>query len=776
MVGTFQMRFIRGCVAAASYGLVFLGSALAQSVTIGETAVESAGDSQNGNLLLAQSAKLGQAATIQSLSFYVTAASGNLILGIYDATGPGGGPGALKASTASFVPAKGWNTAKVVTPVSLASGAYWLAYLPSSSALSFVKTNASGACAYYGYNFGAMPSKFSTSPANCTATTWSLYATLTATASTSPSALNGACGSSNGATVSTKPTANLCAAGTASSVSGTGPWTWSCAGSNGGTTATCSATKTASTPVNGVCGSANGASLSSAPTTNLCTTGTASTVSGAGPWSWSCAGSNGGSTATCSATKTASGGGSGSGGSTGSTPALIQHVSSTSNPFPGNGISGNNFKIPLPNPVLAGDALVLAISYPTGNKPSITDNLGNAWPSSAACTATTVGNMTAAIYVLPNSHAGTLATPGAVTVGLGASVQPFQYTLSEFNKIATSSPVNGCIQKAGISPASGTISPGSLTPTANNNANGGNVIWSYTASAANTSGYPTGWTAASGFTLLDGNNIGMSGYISTASQWQIQPTQGAVTPSIVEAGDNGDTYNSLAIALKIAAAGGSMPAGIHINKVLHFTQQSAGSSLTLETPVTGNLRVLAFSLAGTVSSITDNDTGSSWTIEQGSNNPQASIAFAPNRGPLPTLKITVRFSSVNYPTSIRFFDIQGAAAAPFDVAASNNPTTCPAPVGNTSAAPPITPTTAKGLTIAGMPMGTGPVEGVVGPANAIFDLVYYSGETDFDMMENADAVGHYYNPDLSTENWSWTTAPHSGANCQGTQAVHFKSQ
>ena len=224
--------------------------------------------------------------------------------------------------------------------------------------------------------------------------------------------------------------------------------------------------------------------------------------------------------------------------------------------------------------------------------------------------------MIAAIYVLPNSHAGTLATPGIVTVGLGASVQPFQYTLSEFNNIATSSPVNGCIQAAGISPAGGTISPGSFTPTANNDANGGNVIWSYTASAANAGGYPTGWTAASGFTLLDANNIGSSGYISTASQWRIQPTQGAVTPSIVEAGDNGDTYNSLAIALKIATAGSSMPTGIHINKVIYFTQQSAGNSLTLETPATGNLRVIAFSLAGSVSSVTDNDTGSSWTIEQ----------------------------------------------------------------------------------------------------------------------------------------------------------------
>jgi hypothetical protein len=759
-----KILFVRRCLVAASCVLVFLGSAQAQSVKIGNTAMLSSADSQNANLLLAQSAKLTQTATIESLSFYVTAASGNLILGIYDAAGPNGGPGALKAWTASFAPTTGWNTAKVKTPVSLTAGTYWLAYLPSDGGLSFVKTNASGNCAYYNYNFSSsLPSKFSTSPASCTPTTWSFYATL-ATSSTSPT--NGACGSSNGATVSAKPTANLCSTGTASAVSGSGPWSWTCAGSNGGSTASCSDKRASSTKVNGACGSSNGATVSAKPTANLCSTGTASAVSGSGPWSWTCAGSNGGSTASCS-DKRASGGGA-------RQPVLVQHVSSTSNPWPGNGISGNNFKIPLPNPVLAGDALVLAISYPSGNKPSITDNLGNTWPSSAACTANKVGNMTAAIYVLPNSKAGTLATPGIVTVGLGASVQPFQYTLSEFNNIATSSPVDGCIQAAGISPASGTISPGSFTPTANNNANGGNVIWSYTASAGNTSGYPTGWTAASGFTLLDGDNIGSSGYISTASQWRIQSTQSAVTPSIVEAGDNGDTYNSLAIALKIATAGTSMPTGIHINKVLHFTQQAAGSSLTLEAPATGNLRVLAFSLAGSVSSITDNDTGSSWTIEQSGNNPEAVIAFAPNRGPLSTLKITVRFSSVQYPTSIRFFDIQGANAAPFDVAASNIPTSCPAPVGNTSAAPPITPTTANGLTIAGMPMGAGPVKGVVGPTHAIFDLVYYTGELDFDMMENADAVGHYYNPDLSTENWSWTTAPNSGANCQGTEAVHFK--
>ncbi len=112
--------------------------------------------------------------------------------------------------------------------------------------------------------------------------------------------LNGVCGSANGGAVSIKPTANLCAAGASSAVGGSGPWTWTCSGSNGGSNVSCSASY-APAAANGVCGSANGATLSSKPTVNLCAAGTASTVGGTGPWSWTCAGSNGGGNVSCSA-------------------------------------------------------------------------------------------------------------------------------------------------------------------------------------------------------------------------------------------------------------------------------------------------------------------------------------------------------------------------------------------------------------------------------------------------------------------------------------------
>lgn len=111
---------------------------------------------------------------------------------------------------------------------------------------------------------------------------------------------DGTCGSANGTTVSRAPSANLCATGTTGAVSGSGPWNWSCSGTNGGSTASCSANLQGAT-TNGTCGSANGTTVTSAPSTNLCTTGTTGAVSGYGPWSWLCTGTNGGTSASCNA-------------------------------------------------------------------------------------------------------------------------------------------------------------------------------------------------------------------------------------------------------------------------------------------------------------------------------------------------------------------------------------------------------------------------------------------------------------------------------------------
>jgi len=113
--------------------------------------------------------------------------------------------------------------------------------------------------------------------------------------------VNGSCGSANGVEVVSAPATNLCTAGSASAVTETAAttWNWTCNGISGGTTASCSA-PVQPVPTNGVCGSANGANATSTPSTNLCSSGIATAVSGSGPFTWTCDGTNGGSnSATC---------------------------------------------------------------------------------------------------------------------------------------------------------------------------------------------------------------------------------------------------------------------------------------------------------------------------------------------------------------------------------------------------------------------------------------------------------------------------------------------
>lgn len=102
-------------------------------------------------------------------------------------------------------------------------------------------------------------------------------------------------------------TAGTCNAGTVNSdnnVTTCGATrTWNCAGAFGGTSASCSKPNDAC-PVNGTCGTADGNSYANPPSSNLCGNGTPTAVSGAGPWTWTCTGSDGGTdSGTCTANK-----------------------------------------------------------------------------------------------------------------------------------------------------------------------------------------------------------------------------------------------------------------------------------------------------------------------------------------------------------------------------------------------------------------------------------------------------------------------------------------
>lgn len=126
---------------------------------------------------------------------------------------------------------------------------------------------------------------------------------------------NGVCGGANGGQSSSAPTSNLCTSGNASSVatnttSNPTTYSWTCSGSNGGSTASCSSTQT-NQPVIGQCGISDGGSFGSAPTSGLCSAGSATSVAtggqpGSETYSWVCNGANGGANDSCSASQTSS--------------------------------------------------------------------------------------------------------------------------------------------------------------------------------------------------------------------------------------------------------------------------------------------------------------------------------------------------------------------------------------------------------------------------------------------------------------------------------------
>lgn len=155
------------------------------TIEIGETTILADTDSGNASKIQAQLANLPVDATIDTISYYVVTAAGNIRLAIYDATGTAGGPGSLKAETASTVAIgpNTWNILPVVTPVLLTLGNYWLAWQNSSGTLAnkWNSGSSGSSSADNGFAYAAFPSTF-TIDAGGTAN-WSISAQLTTAAS-----------------------------------------------------------------------------------------------------------------------------------------------------------------------------------------------------------------------------------------------------------------------------------------------------------------------------------------------------------------------------------------------------------------------------------------------------------------------------------------------------------------------------------------------------------------------------------------------------------------
>lgn len=112
------------------------GGEVEESIKVGNTSILQSTDSGNSKYLNAVSTTLEEAYTVESLSLYVgnNADGGKLRMAIYSDNN--GKPGKMLASADEFVAEKNsWNTAKVVKPVKLEAGEYWLVFQPDNDVL-----------------------------------------------------------------------------------------------------------------------------------------------------------------------------------------------------------------------------------------------------------------------------------------------------------------------------------------------------------------------------------------------------------------------------------------------------------------------------------------------------------------------------------------------------------------------------------------------------------------------------------------------------------------
>ncbi|MEI6659878.1 MAG: hypothetical protein WCK91_00455 [bacterium] len=239
---------------------------------------------------------------------------------------------------------------------------------------------------------------------------------------------------------------SLVLARSAFSSTGYGVTSWSMYCSNAGGNSTV-AYVTAAPYDPAVCGTANGKTRSSAPSTDaeLCSNGYQSVVSGSGPWTWSCALST---VASCSASLTPSMSGTLSssypscGISAGSSSCSVDLTWSTSNPAATSAITSNGSTVFNGN---SGTAQAVSIPYNTRtfylyNNGSL---LAQTTPTSF-CVANTTwnGSICALNTYSVNGTAGTGGTisPGTRTVSYG-STTTFTVTASSNYTIAS---VSGC--------------------------------------------------------------------------------------------------------------------------------------------------------------------------------------------------------------------------------------------------------------------------------------------------------------------------------------------
>src|SRR5208283_804125 len=144
-----------------AFGLLLVTATAQAQSYLGYTTIGAGEDNGgNANYLVGSEFTAAAAGSITSGSLYITpgTSSGhNWAIALYDSKGAGGGPGNLLAYTTSKAEVDGWNTANVVSPVTVSAGtSYWIIWQTTGGGTQ----HDPGSQIYKALSYGAFPTTF----------------------------------------------------------------------------------------------------------------------------------------------------------------------------------------------------------------------------------------------------------------------------------------------------------------------------------------------------------------------------------------------------------------------------------------------------------------------------------------------------------------------------------------------------------------------------------------------------------------------------------------
>jgi hypothetical protein len=441
-------------------------------------------------------------------------------------------------------------------------------------------------------------------------------------------------------------------------------------------------------------------------------------------------------------------------------PTLVQHAAGSN---ARNFEPRNTYVLPLPNPSLAGNLIVVGVTTETGAAISVSDDAGNAYTELPAVSDMANAQMAQMFYA-----ANVLAGAQAITVSFTSARIWCGVVASEFSGIALASPVDA---SAGAFAASGatSIAAGNMTTSV-----AGDLIWQF--AMLDIDARPT-WTAGPGATLLNADQAD-----GQVSQYRVQSAAGPINPALTSSIPIG--YVTVAAAFKAAAAGTPIPPGIHIDRVEHInTVNGTDPTVTFQFPSAGNL--LAISYVGsdpyTIGGISDTN-GNTW-VEAGTgaaNDSNVRIFYAANARSGSSLTVTCTMSG-SHPGSngstFLLYDISGAAASPFDVAASATGTQPTSTAGDVTALS-ITPTRANGVILTTIGIAFDSITGVTSsPTGALHHTTTPTPNRNPSHTDENNGWAAYYNAETRqvTFTWQHDTQDFPGIERWASVAAAFKA-